>query len=685
MTDYELSTPVEHAHMQRKIARAASLVRAHMAASGRFDLPRAGLGVARATAAVLRALGMGVEPIAVAPAWISKQAAETDFAQGHSVGVAGTGTIDRDTNSYDGHVALYVDAQWFVDPSAEQFSRPAAAIAINGPLVETIPAKRKRFQPGDACELRRPDGVVAVYRVMQDQHSYETSLDWMGKKPEYRQVIDAVLFELRVPEPSLEVLEAVAAGKPIRCTRCGKGITVVRMPDGEVAFVHDRAWEIADHDPVPAVAADPAELGGVCDFCLDENPVWIYTGPDVILDHATMTGPDSRGLHAMGEQWLACEVCDRYVRAEDLDGLFWSSRRSKPNRKRYEGLSRADLQPIYQELVGNLWPRYIPRITGRRLLHPEPVPHLYARLLPKVRNRLVRLWQDPNLLNSYNSAGRWSVPGPAAGHPDALMVTREHFDPVQMAAVSDGQVRALEFAELYYISKDFTVLAQSSGADLADLSVRPEELPSPSGLMLWQIPIVSMPPDDEGPGADIVACSWSVISGLGVWLTLYVQPEQFIPGATAEQYRERWGYLMPYGAGVGLTFADTYTPGTTPTDAVYRGILATWFLIQQPGVATEDRQTSNDKTLIRKARRAGQPAPDVRVVSLRKHASRASGPTGSRWQVSVRFMVRGHWRRQAYGPQRSLRRTMYIAPFMKGPDGAPLKTGEATAVVKALR
>lgn len=40
---------------------------------------------------------------------------------------------------------------------------------------------------------------------------------------------------------------------------------------------------------------------------------------------------------------------------------------------------------------------------------------------------------------------------------------------------------------------------------------------------------------------------------------------------------------------------------------------------------------------------------------------------GSAWKLAARFVVRGHWRMQAYGPARSLRRRQWIQPFWKGP------------------
>jgi hypothetical protein len=41
---------------------------------------------------------------------------------------------------------------------------------------------------------------------------------------------------------------------------------------------------------------------------------------------------------------------------------------------------------------------------------------------------------------------------------------------------------------------------------------------------------------------------------------------------------------------------------------------------------------------------------------------------GASWKLESRFVVRGHWRNQAYGPQHSLRLKKWIAPYWKGPE-----------------
>lgn len=102
-----------------------------------------------------------------------------------------------------------------------------------------------------------------------------------------------------------------------------------------------------------------------------------------------------------------------------------------------------------------------------------------------------------------------------------------------------------------------------------------------------------------------------------------------------------------------------------------------------------------------------QPTPDasVRVVELRRRKYVREGTpsseeaqkgieSASSGQESVekehnhydqwQWLVAGHWRQQPYGPKRGLRRAQWIAGFVKGPDGRPMKTPKKTifAVVR---
>lgn len=68
----------------------------------------------------------------------------------------------------------------------------------------------------------------------------------------------------------------------------------------------------------------------------------------------------------------------------------------------------------------------------------------------------------------------------------------------------------------------------------------------------------------------------------------------------------------------------------------------------------------------------------VTVVNLRRQVRHDMAQVRQaehvEWQHS--WIVRGHWRKQPYGPQKTLRRMVYITPYVKGPVDKPLKHKE---------
>lgn len=82
--------------------------------------------------------------------------------------------------------------------------------------------------------------------------------------------------------------------------------------------------------------------------------------------------------------------------------------------------------------------------------------------------------------------------------------------------------------------------------------------------------------------------------------------------------------------------------------------------------------TVPDRHERRRRRRDGRPEGAVRVVTLRPLAPRESEDSRDvSW--SCRWMVRGHWRKQ-YHPSDGSRRLRWVDPYVKGPEGLPLKT-----------
>lgn len=121
----------------------------------------------------------------------------------------------------------------------------------------------------------------------------------------------------------------------------------------------------------------------------------------------------------------------------------------------------------------------------------------------------------------------------------------------------------------------------------------------------------------------------------------------------------------------GLTDTSPFVgPPTNRMTNVGRLMHALWLLLGQTVTSMEE------ETLPRSSRamvaRMKFP-PKVTVIQLRRRESRPSEGE-SRVQWMHRWMVRGHWRNQPYGDG-SVRR-IWIAPFVKGPEGLPFVQSE---------
>lgn len=79
----------------------------------------------------------------------------------------------------------------------------------------------------------------------------------------------------------------------------------------------------------------------------------------------------------------------------------------------------------------------------------------------------------------------------------------------------------------------------------------------------------------------------------------------------------------------------------------------------------------------KRATKAGRSSHRVTVVDLRPrstdHPDDSHGDgTGERRHYSARHLVGGHWKWQAYGPERRLRRRIFVEGYVRGPEDKPL-------------
>lgn len=115
---------------------------------------------------------------------------------------------------------------------------------------------------------------------------------------------------------------------------------------------------------------------------------------------------------------------------------------------------------------------------------------------------------------------------------------------------------------------------------------------------------------------------------------------------------------------------------------------ATWLLLGQPSFVEEEAAP----TVKVKNRRAAPGQPKVMPVKVSQRrltrtindTQDTASPGGRKQRRSPekRWWVRGHWRQQAWGKNRALRKPVFIAPHTAGPKDAPVDERPQVQVVR---
>lgn len=321
-------------------------------------------------------------------------------------------------------------------------------------------------------------------------------------------------------------------------------------------------------------------------------------------------------------------------------------------------------------------------------------PVLTARQIPEIRAELVSWLTDPN-----GGPMIWSR------HSDGARAEHE------VAAARRAAVHLRE-GELYYVAEDMTSLARSAGASLPSYRLHEQDLPAESGLVVWQKPITERLKVVEMCGCPVIAASWGMHRG-GVEVRWWVHRDDWLVEMTAadpalgldamnrsEAARLRqenpaavvamMATHMRFGerpSWLSTTYMDTptderadpaqwesdLTTYSTITEQMERTLVSTWLLMGQT-LVREQREPAGRASARRIARISPSLQTEVRYVQLR-HAkadeAETVGSSGASRAYAHQWVVSGHWRNH-YFPSRNDHRPIWIAPHLKGPDGAPV-------------
>lgn len=271
-------------------------------------------------------------------------------------------------------------------------------------------------------------------------------------------------------------------------------------------------------------------------------------------------------------------------------------------------------------------------------------------------------------------------------------------------AVMAWHRQALRNAQLIHVSQDMCDVLFSSYESIPDDFVLSEETPpAPYGLVVFSRPFRGIDTiSGERASLEVDALLWGPMSypdralrtGPAQNYGYSIQHFRRVTEEDVARAREGFedvtsnialGLFGPLGRADWLIGDDVTRPSH---DAVERDgiqnasmtedrrlLAALWSLIAQKRVVQRTIVEPSKPARKRLDRAGDTTGREVSVIHLRRPEYRPTGGEGHS-SYSVRWVVRPHWRNQAYGPGRSLRRLILVPPHVKGPPGAPIKKVE---------
>lgn len=239
---------------------------------------------------------------------------------------------------------------------------------------------------------------------------------------------------------------------------------------------------------------------------------------------------------------------------------------------------------------------------------------------------------------------------------------------------AEEDLAGVEKSVLFWVARDMTELAAEAAASLPEWSPA-AAIPEEFGLIAWAKPVGTfewpVPGSAERVRMPVDLMAWGVReSSVGVSCAFRTEriADQLNPGLARLP-------LMSHLVGVW----DLEEPVDHRLDdgavSPMSVLGAAWLLMGQPSVS-DRRRIGDGIARAGAAADAGDEPDTVSIIELRRLRQPDGSPSerdsGSGRRHDKRFWVSGHWRQQACGPGRRLRKPLWISPFPKGPEDAPL-------------
>ncbi len=414
----------------------------------------------------------------------------------------------------------------------------------------------------------------------------------------------------------------------IACATCRLALT--EHHDGDrVIYRHPVSDDT--HEAVPIDAGLIQPVFNRCHTCTSAPPIWNYrTGDIQIVSLEQGTG------QTYNDQWHVCFRCAQFIEADDSDAL--TAHCAAYMRWHPDSTEYAILQTLHRGIILSR--------EGRTLLTSTQwrPARIVAEMLPKIRDRFT------NLLRS-------TVDLPV---------------PIGSRGQRRGVAEQLDLAPMYWVNDDFTEMIQVVSGEQPTARITDDVVPSPAGLLAWSQPV--------GGIRQLAAVSWTPHTD-GWQLTGYRSIGTAVDQDLMPTLRHEIGWLIPahvehISRRAALNGSHTFGP-----------LITTWLLIGQQ--VAEFAPAKLPRKIVAASQRNQRRKPDVRIVVIKSRPAAIpelrSETATRRGQArpEFRFWVSGHERQQAYGPGRSLRKTIDIAPFLKGDKSLPIKLSTTVRILRS--
>lgn len=251
---------------------------------------------------------------------------------------------------------------------------------------------------------------------------------------------------------------------------------------------------------------------------------------------------------------------------------------------------------------------------------------------------------------------------------------REQQSAAALVPQAEEDLAGIRNSTLFWVARPMTDLATDAAASLPEWSPA-AAIPEEFGLIAWAKPVGTfdwpVPGSAERVRMPVDLMSWGV-RGSSVGVSCAFRTERI-----ADQLNPGLARLPLMSHPVGMW--DLEEPVSHRLDGGSASPLSVlgsaWLLMQQPSIS-ESRQIRTGAGASEAGGFGERDGRTVSIIELRRIAG-ADCPgeerdSASRRGYDKRFFVRGHWRNQAVGPGRKMRKPLWINTFVKGPEGAPL-------------